>query len=309
MSIAIIFNSKATHHWEAALKQHLPDTKIEVYPEIEDFSAVEMALCWKAEENVLDQFPNLKLIHSVGAAVDHILLKQNIKPNKTICRIVDDYLSADMFEFLLAIVMTEIKNLPLYQQQQTHQNWKSRKYKRINDTQICILGLGEIGAFVAQQFSQMGFQVKGWSKTKKALKDVACFAGKEELPAAVADVDFLMNILPVTPQTIGILNQKVFKQLNANTILINVGREEHLVDEDLLAALANEKLQAAYLDVFQTEPLPKDHPFWMHPKIKITPHTASVTNIDSAVLLVVENYHNFLRELPLKHVASLAKGY
>lgn len=309
MSIAIIFNSKATHHWEAALKQHLPDTKIEVYPEIEDFSAVDMALCWKAGENVLNQFPNLKLIHSVGAAVDHITLKQNIKSYQTVCRIVDDYLSADMFEFLLAVVMTEIKNLPLYQEQQTYQNWKPRKYKRIHDTQICILGLGEIGAFVAEQFAQLGFQVKGWSQTKKALQNVTCFAGADELNAAVADVDFLMNILPVTPQTTGILNQKVFEQLNTNTILINVGRGEHSVDEDLLAALASEKLQAAYLDVFQTEPLPKDHPFWTHPKIKITPHTASVTNIDSAVLLVVENYQNYLRGLPLKHIASSAKGY
>ncbi|MBD3749418.1 MAG: glyoxylate/hydroxypyruvate reductase A [Sphingobacteriales bacterium] len=309
MSIAIIFNSKATHHWEAALKQHLPETKIEVYPEIEDFAKVDMALCWKAEENVLDLFPNLQLIHSVGAAVDHITLKQNIKLDQTICRIVDDYLSADMFEFLLAIVMTEIKNLPLYQQLQTHQNWKPRKYKRIQDTQLCILGLGEIGAFAAQQFAQMGFQTKGWSQTKKALKNVTCFAGAEELNAAVADVDFLINILPVTLKTTGILNQPLFDKLAANTILINVGRGEHLVDKDLLTALNSAKLQSAYLDVFQTEPLPKDHPFWTHPKIKITPHIASVTQIDSAVLLVVENYKNYLSGLPLKHIASVEKGY
>lgn len=309
MSIVLIFNSKATHHWEAALKQHLPDIKIEIYPAIEDFEAVDMALCWKAEEKVLEQFPNLQLIHSVGAAVDHITLKQNIKPHQNICRIVDHYLSADMFEFLLAVVMAEIKNLPLYQLQQNDQNWKPRKYKRINDTQISILGLGEIGAFVAQQFAQLGFKVKGWSQHKKQIKDVECFAGADELTEAISTSDFLINILPVTLQTTGILNQKIFQQLSANTILINVGRGEHLVDEDLLAALATEKLQAAYLDVFQTEPLPKDHPFWTHPKIRVTPHTASVTNIDSAVLLVVENYQNYLRGLPLKHIASLAKGY
>lgn len=309
MSIAIIFNSKSTHHWEAALKKHLPNTKIEVYPEIEDFGAVDMALCWKAEENVLDQFPNLQLIHSVGAAVDHILLKQNIKPHQSICRIVDDYLSADMFEFLLAIMMTEIKNLPLYQLQQNNQNWKPRKYKRIQDTQICILGLGEIGAFVAQQFAQMGFKVKGWSQNRKELKGVSCFAGTDELNMAVADVDFLINILPVTPQTTGILNQHLFGKLSANTILINVGRGEHIVEDDLIQALDKNQLHSAYLDVFKTEPLPNEHPFWTHPKIKITPHIASVTNIDSAVLLVVENYKNHLSGLPLKHIASLEKGY
>ena len=309
MSIAIVFNLKAPQTWAATIAKHLPDTLIEIYPNISDFSAVDFVLCWKPDQNVLAQFPNLKVIQSVGAAVDHITKSQVIKADQTITRIVDENLSHDMFEFLLTTVLAQLKNIPLYSHQKEQNLWQPKVYQNIKDTQIAILGLGNIGAYVAENLAKIGFKVKGWSSSKKEIKGVKSYAGKNEISSFLQNSDVLINILPVTSQTENIINKNLLMQLNKGAFIINVGRGEHIVEEDLMEALENEHLSAAWLDVFRTEPLPVDHPFWAHPKIQITPHTASVTRIETAVLLVAENYWNHLIGAPLKHVASLTKGY
>ena len=309
MSIAIVFNLKAPQTWAATLAKHLPDTLIEIYPNISDFSAVDFVLCWKPDQNVLAQFPNLKVIQSVGAAVDHITKTQEIKEYQTITRIVDENLSHDMFEFLLATVLAQLKNIPLYSQQKAQILWQPKVYQNIKDTQISILGLGKIGAYVAENLAIIGFKVKGWSGSKKEIKGVESYAGENEISSFLENTDVLINILPVTLQTENIINKNLLMQLNKGAFLINVGRGEHVVEQDLMETLDSEHLSAAWLDVFRTEPLPIEHPFWSHPKIQITPHTASVTRIDTAVLLVVDNYKNHLNGKPLKHVASLTKGY
>jgi glyoxylate/hydroxypyruvate reductase A len=309
MSIAIIFNSKAPKKWAETLGKHLPGVLIEVYPNISDFNAVDFALCWKPEQDVLAQFPNLRVIQSVGAAVDHITKTQVIKDNQTITRIVDDNLSHDMFEYLLATVLAQLKNIPTYHNQKEQKLWRPKVYKNIKETTISILGLGSIGAYVAEKLAQSGFKVKGWSGSKKSITGVATFAGEVEMASFLQNTDALINILPVTTQTENIINKNLLMQLNKDAFIINVGRGEHVVEQDLIDVLDSDYLSAAWLDVFRTEPLPLDHPFWTHPKIMISSHTASVTNIDSAALLVVENYNNFLNGKPLKHIASLTKGY
>lgn len=309
MSIAIIFNHKEPQTWAETLKKHLPETNIEVYPDIKDFDNVEFALCWKPDTNVLSKFKNLKIAHSVGAAVDHIIKTQNINKNLTICRIVDENLSNDMFEFLLSAILNHIKNLAVYQSQKSIQNWCPQVYKTFKDVTVSILGIGNIGAFVAEKLVSLGFTVKGWALNKKHIVGITTFAGDAELANFLIDTDILINILPVTPQTEGIINKNILYQINKGGYFINVGRGEHLIEDDLIELLENKHLTGALLDVFITEPLPKNHPFWRHPKIQITPHTASVTNISSAALLVVENYQNHIKGLPLKHTLNLEKGY
>ena len=309
MSIAIIFNHKDPKHWAAALQAHLPETLIEVYPQIKDKKSVEFVLCWKPDSGVLAQFPNLKVIQSVGAAIDHITKTQEITENQTVCRIVDENLSHDMFEFLLTAILMQLKNIPLYSQQKEQKLWQPKTYKNITETQISILGIGNIGADVAKKLATIGFKVKGWSASKKNILGVESYAGAEEIYSCLKNTDVLINLLPVTAQTENIINKNLLMKLNKGGFLINVGRGEHLVEQDLVELLNTEHLSGALLDVFRTEPLPSEHPFWAHPKIQITPHIASITNIKSAALLVVENYKNLLNGLPLKHTASLTKGY
>jgi glyoxylate/hydroxypyruvate reductase len=309
MSIAIIFNNKDTNPWEQKLKELLPETKVEVYPNISNFEEVTFLLCWKPERNVVSKFPNVKLIQSVGASIDHITNTQTLNDSIEITRIIDHNLNHDMWEFLLSIVSAELKNLNFYQQQKELSNWKPIFYRNFKDVTISIMGLGQIGSYVAQKFAELGFVVKGWSNSEKSIPNVSTFAEKDSLIAFLRNTDFLINILPFTESTENILDKNVFQTLKKGAFLINVGRGEHLNENDLTEALTNEQLAGAYLDVFREEPLPQSHPFWTNPKISITPHIASITNLDSAAEQVVANFKAHVAGEKIQNTVSIKKGY
>jgi len=309
MSILIIFENKDSGPWEKILKEKLPNTLIEVYPKVKDSSTVNFVICWKPKNNVLSKFPNVKVIQSVGASIDHITNSQKISNSTIISRIVDKQLSIDMWEFLVAVVLSEIKILPDYANQQRLKIWKQHQYQSIKNTTIAILGLGKIGGLVAENFANLGFKVKGWSSSKKEISNVHSFSGEHEFDDFLENSNFLINLLPLTKQTEGILNEKILQKLTTGTFLINVGRGEHLIDKDLIKLLDSSHLSGALLDVFHEEPLPKNHPFWTHPKIKITPHIASLTNVESVINQVIENYQRFINNQELLHTVSIQKGY
>lgn len=309
MSILIIFENKDSGPWEKILKEKLPNTLIEVYPKVKDSSTVNFVICWKPKNNVLSKFPNVKVIQSVGASIDHITNSQKISNSTIISRIVDKQLSIDMWEFLVAVVLSEIKNLPDYANQQKLKIWKQHQYQSIKNTTIAVMGLGKIGGLVAENFANLGFKVKGWSSSKKEISNVHSFSGEHEFDDFLENSNFLINLLPLTKQTEGILNEKILQKLTTGTFLINVGRGEHLIDKDLIKLLDSSHLSGALLDVFHEEPLPENHPFWTHPKIKITPHIASLTNVESVINQVIENYQRFINNQELLHTVSIQKGY
>lgn len=309
MSIVLIFNNKDPKLWVQSLKEKLPETAIHVYPNIRDGGLVEFAICWKPINYVLQQFPNLKVIQSIGAGVDHITRTQIIHPHQTLTRIVDENLTNDMWEFLLAAVLSNIKKMPFYAHQQSTKNWHPTRYGVIKNTTVSILGLGEIGAFVAAQFAALGFVVKGWSKSNKNIENVHCYAGENGFNACLSDADFLINLLPLTPATENILDKNTLTQTKKGAFLINVGRGEHVVEADLLELLNDNYLSGALLDVFRVEPLSQEHRFWTHPKIQITPHIASLTNFESATTQIAQNYRNFIAGTTLENIVSLSKGY
>ncbi|RBW56319.1 glyoxylate/hydroxypyruvate reductase A [Tenacibaculum sp. E3R01] len=309
MSILIIFNNKNPEPWAKKLKQELPNTTIETYPNVKAPANVEFIICWKPEKNILKKFPNVKVIQSVGASIDHIVSSQDINNNIILSRIVDSKLSNDMWEYLISTVLNQIKNLDTYLENKNNKKWEQHNYQTINDTVITILGLGKIGKTVASNFSKIGFKVKGWSTSKKEITNVECFYGKQYLDVLLKNTSFLINILPLTIETENILNKNLFEKLPKDAIIINVGRGEHLVENDLISFLDSNQLQGAYLDVFREEPLPLNHPFWNHSKIKITPHIASLTDIKTASNQVIQNYKNFLNNRELLNIVSINKGY
>ncbi len=309
MSILLIFENKDAKPWADTLRAKLLHTTIEIYPNVKDKMSVDFIVCWKPNKNVFKQFPNIKIIQSVGASIDHITNSQIINKNNIITRIIDKKLSNDMWEFLITTVLSELKNTRTYLTQKTNKNWQQHNYRSINNTTISILGLGNIGAYVAEKFAQIGFNVKGWSHSKKHILNVESFSGDDELHEFLKASDFLINILPLTDKTKGILNKNNLQKLPKNSFLINVGRGEHLVETDLINLLNTSMISGALLDVFRVEPLPKEHPFWNHPKIQITPHIASLTNIENATEQITENYRRYLNnEAPL-NIVSLKKGY
>jgi glyoxylate/hydroxypyruvate reductase len=309
MSIVLVFNNKDPKPWAQLLKEKLPETEILIYPEVKNPTDITFAICWKADKNVLSQFPNLAVIQSVGASIDHITRHQTLRPEHTVTRIVDDNLSNDMWEFLLAAVLSNLKNLNLYAQQKKLKKWQQMNYTTIKNTTVSIVGLGQIGGFVAERFAALGFVVKGWSTSPKNIANVSCFAGKNELNAFLDNTDFLINILPLTTETEDFFNKNILKKVKKGGFFINAGRGEHIIEQDLVDLLDEEHLSGALLDVFRIEPLPQEHVFWTHPKIQITPHVASLTNIESATNLIVENYTLYISGQALKHTISVEKGY
>ncbi|SEC24264.1 glyoxylate/hydroxypyruvate reductase A [Tenacibaculum sp. MAR_2009_124] len=309
MSIAIIFNNKNPDTWQKALNKKLTDDTVEIYPNIKNPDDVKFIVCWKPEEGVISKFKNVKVIQSVGASVEHITNTQKIDSNTVVTRIIDHNLSMDMFEFLLSSILFNMKNLDYYSQQKQLQNWSPRNYKAIKEVTVCILGLGEIGSFVSEKLSNVGFSVKGWSNSVKNIAGVQSYQGEKGLYHSIEDVDYLINLLPLTKQTENILSKRFMSSLKKGAFLINVGRGEHLVEQDLIQLLDSKHLSGALLDVFREEPLPKEHPFWKHPNITITPHVASLTNVNSAIDIVVENYLRFKNNQELLNIVSLKKGY
>lgn len=308
MSVAIIFNQKPIDDWFDKLAELLPETKVEIYPEIENPNDVEFIVTWKPHVGYVNEFPNLKVVQSVGAGIDH-LLHTPIPSTINITRIVDPALKHDMFEHVLTCVLTSIKNILPYYKAQLEKNWQPTSYKTIAETTVTILGLGEIGNDVATKFVNLGFTVKGWSNSSKNIEGVESFSGLNELENAISQTDFIINILPLTAQTEGILNEQFFEFCSDNTVLINVGRGGHLVENDLLTAIKNNKIKEAYLDVFIEEPLPENHPFWTNSQVYVTPHIASMTNANTALEQVADNYKRMKNEETLLNQVSMERGY
>jgi glyoxylate/hydroxypyruvate reductase A len=309
MSILLVFENKDVKPWAEILRAKLPDTSIEVYPDVKDRSLIDFVICWKPQKNLLNDFPNVRVIQSVGASIDHITNSQILIKNQQVTRIVDENLSNDMWEFLVAVVLSEMKNAGSYHESQKAKVWQQQAYRSIHNTSIAILGLGSIGAYVATKFVQLGFKVKGWSNSKKQIPGVESFTGDKGLETCLRDSDFLINLLPLTEKTKNILNKETLQKLPQHAFFINVGRGEHLVESDLIDLLDSSKLAGALLDVFRTEPLPVPHPFWNHPKIQLTPHIASLTNVISAAGQIIENYRRFQNKEELLHKVSIEKGY
>ncbi|MRH99398.1 glyoxylate/hydroxypyruvate reductase A [Kriegella sp. EG-1] len=309
MAIVIIRQDNKTQEWKNALLA--VDSSIEVYAYEEDYDSndIDMALIWKHPEGSLTQFPNLKCIASNGAGVDFIFEDKTAPIHLPITRIVDSYLAADMSEHVLALILAYLKNIEHYKVDQFKKIWKPIQYKRIADFNIGILGLGTLGQALANDLVKFGFKVQGWSNSRKKIDNVESFEGQAELSKFLSTTEVLVCLLPLTDETYGILNKKLFKQLPKGAYVINVARGGHLVDNDLIEMLDNEHLSGASLDVYHKEPLVKHHPFWEHSKVHMTPHYASVSDTKFVVPQILENYRRLQKNEPLLNLVSKSKGY
>jgi glyoxylate/hydroxypyruvate reductase A len=309
VSIAIIYPNRDVSDWVAALHAHDPALTVEVWPEIGAPDRVAYVLCWNHPEGVLQEFPNLKCISSLGAGVNHLLNDTTCPPGVPLVRLVDTSLKQSMAEYVMLGVLDHFRRFAGYRRQQRSGEWIPQPVPHISAVGIGLMGCGELGRFVAKKLSAFGFSVHGWSRRPQEIPGVTVFAGDDELGAFLAKAGILVCLLPLTAETQGILDAKTFSRLPRNAYLINAARGAHLVDADLLSALDSGHLSGALLDVFREEPLPKRHPFWKHAKITITPHIASVTNPRSAALQVVENYHRAVQGESLSNLVDRQRGY
>ncbi|MFS4491897.1 2-hydroxyacid dehydrogenase [Maribacter sp. 2308TA10-17] len=309
MSLVIIRQDDKIELWKKALQEAAPDIKIYSFLEEHPANEIEVALVWKHPKGALTQYPNLKYIASSGAGVDFIFEDETAPKDLPITRVVDTMLASDMSEYVIAAIFSHLKNFYTYKINQTKSLWKPKKYNRIIDFKVGILGLGALGAVLAKDLVRFGFKTQGWSNSRKKIQKVKAFAGSDELPDFLATSEILVCLLPLTDETSGILNKELFTKLPKGAFVINAARGGHLVDEDLIEMLDNGHLSGATLDVFHQEPLSKDHPFWKHEKVHITPHYASVSDTASVVPQIIENYSRMQKGQSLLNLVSIDKGY
>lgn len=305
MSLLVISTGKDPRNWVQELKNQHPGMNVVVYPEEHDKEEVEFALTWKHPRGIFKNYPNLKVIASMGAGVDHITGDPDIPEQVTITKVVDGQLTEDMSAFVLALVMNHLRNISYHH---GRNEWNPKGYKLITSTHVGVLGLGVLGKGVAERLVKNDFRVSGWSRSKKELEGVTTFTGNH-LEEFLSELDILVCLLPLTPETQNILDSKLFEKLPKGAYLINVARGEHLVEQDLLNNVNSGQLSGAALDVFRKEPLPEDHPFWTNEKIQVTPHIASVTSPKSVVPQIVENYDRMKDGEELQNVIPREKGY
>jgi glyoxylate/hydroxypyruvate reductase len=308
--MALLFRSStdSATRWQAELAGALPGLAFRTWPELGDPAEIEYALVWRPPPGMLASLPNLKLVLSLGAGVDHVFADPQL-PDVPVVRLVDPHMVAAMSEYVLFQVLRLHRQDVLYMAQQRQGVWRELPQPDAGDRRVSILGLGNLGRDAALKLKALGFDVAGWSRTEKAVPGVASFHGAAGLGKMLARTDVLVCLLPLTPATEGILSAALFRQLPRGAAILNAGRGAHLLEADLVPALDSGQLSAAVLDVFRAEPLPPEHPFWRHERIVVTPHVAAATNPVTAARVVAETINRFRAGRPLQNVVDRQRRY
>jgi glyoxylate/hydroxypyruvate reductase A len=265
---------------------------------------------FRPEPGFLKTLPNLKAIISLGAGVDGFLKDPEFPKHVPLTRSVDPNLAIQMSEYVAMHALIIHRHQRFFDEAQREHQWRQRMLTRnARDIRVGILGLGTIGNLIARRLRTFDFPVSGWSRSRREEPEVKSFAGNDELPAFLGQCDIIVCVLPLTPQTVGIMNARLFAQLPKGAWVINVARGAHLIEEDLIAALDSDHLAGAVLDVFQTEPLPENSPIWRHPKITATPHVAGIPDPRAAKAYVEDCITRAEAGKPLPNLIDVSRGY
>ena len=307
--VIICPNEKLREAWEKALKQKAPNMAVEIYPDDTEREKTQFIVTFRPPANAFKNYPNLKVIASMAAGINHITKHHEIPQNVIITKANDPMHRGDIADFVLALTLSHMKRLPIYFQQKEQAIWQAHPYQRPEETTIGIMGIGSIGKAVGKVMLKNDFKVTGWSRSEKQIKHIKTFHGNAQRNDFLKTTDILVCTLPLTKETQGILNTQVFNKMPKGAYLINIGRGKQLVEADLLMALESGQLAGAALDVFTDEPLPKNHPFWKNEKITITPHTAGNVHPESAVKKILRNYKAMRNDEKLIDLVNLERGY
>ncbi|QQP90035.1 glyoxylate/hydroxypyruvate reductase A [Skermanella sp. TT6] len=308
MTILFLSPSDDPAEWLPELTRQIPGREIRVWPDAGDLSEIDYALAWRPPAGVLGRLPNLKVIFSLGAGVDGVLSDPDL-PDKPLVRMVEPGLTEGMTEYVVLQVLHWHRQAEAYRAQQERREWRQLDQKLARERRVGVLGLGVLGADAARVLKELRFDVAGWSRSPKDLPGVTCFHGAAGLPEFLARTEILVCLLPLTPETAGILNWETLAALPRGACIINAARGGHVDESDLLAELDSGHIAGASLDVFAEEPLAPDHPFWSHPRVLVTPHVAAVTHARTAAGHIAEQIRRFEAGLPLEDLVDRTRGY
>jgi glyoxylate/hydroxypyruvate reductase A len=300
--------------WDERFRALAPERDIRMWPmRMGEAKDVAYACAWKPPAGLLAGFPNLKAIFSLGAGVDHLLGDPKL-PDVPVVRIVDDDLTMRMTEYVVLHVLMYHRRQRVYDAQQRQRLWKDLGDPPARDVTVGVMGLGVMGGGAIAALRQIGFGIVGWSRTPRTVAGAETFSGAEGLEPFLTRSEILVCLLPHTPDTDEILSLPLLRKLKRDgplggAYLINAGRGRLQVDADILAALDEGTLAGATLDVFPTEPLPKDSPLWSHSKVTVTPHNAAASDPRAIVRNVLAQVERMEQGLPLENVVDRKAGY
>jgi glyoxylate/hydroxypyruvate reductase len=304
----------SANRWKARFDEVCADRRVLQLPGAKfDPSEIVYAAVWKPVPGELAAFPNLKVIFNLGAGVDALMADKTL-PDVPLVRVAVDDLTDRMAEYVVLHVLMHHRQELYLRQSQRDKRWAPKYQWPASAVAVGILGLGVLGANAAEVLRRIGFRVVGWSRSEKRVDGIDCFHGLSQLDAFLGQTDIMVSLLPLTPDTRGILNRALFTQLKRNgplgaPVIINAGRGGLQNEADILACLDDGTISAASLDVFTQEPLPTDNPFWTHPKVVLTPHNAADTDPDEISKYVVRQIAHFEAGGALENVVDRKRGY
>ena len=292
------FDEGEREQWLQALSGALPDAHwLELAQARARPQDVDAAVVANPAPGSLQGLPNLRLIQSLWAGVDRLLQDRTLPAGVPVARMVDPAMNAAMAETALWAVLALHRGFFAYQRRQREGVWKPHGQRRADEVRVLVLGQGQMGRTAAERIAQQGYDVHGWRRDGSALAPL------------LARSNIVINLLPLTPDTRGLLDARFFAALPPKASVVNLARGAHVVDEDLLAALDSGHLRHAVLDVFHVEPLPADHAYWQHPRVTVLPHAAAATDARSAAAVAAANLRAAHHGLPVLHLVDAARGY
>lgn len=309
--IALLSRTVDLAFLKPAFESACPGITLRLLPDLGDVTQIEAACCWQAPPGLLATLPNLRLIQSAAAGIDHLTTDPALPRHLPLCRIVDPTMASGMAAYVTWAVVQHQRQFDRYRAQAAQATWQTHPVQPTREHRVGIAGLGWLGAACATALRALGYTVRGLRRSANGdVPDgVERFTGDAQRDAFLAGCDTLVNLLPLTEATRGVLNANLFARLPRGAHLINVGRGEHLVEADLLAALDSGQLGAATLDAFATEPLPADHPFWRHPLVTVTPHIATRATPQGIAEQTLQNLAAVRAGRPAALTVDLSVGY
>ena len=307
--IAADFSADEWAEWRPVFEAALPGEQLLREATGSQRANIEVALVANPPIGALQGLPRLRFIQSLWAGVDKLLLDASVPAGVPLARMVDPSMNATMAQTALWAVLGLHRRFFHYAAQQRAAQWQQHALRRASEIHVAVLGLGQMGRTAAQALLHQGYRVSGWSANPAVVEGVATSNGDSALKAVLAEAHIVVNLLPLTPATRGVFDAHTLAQMRPGASLVNLARGAHVVDVDLLAALDRGHLQHAVLDVFDTEPLPAEHPYWRHDRVTVLPHVAAQTDPRSAALIAADNVRAFRAGRAPKHLVDRTRGY
>lgn len=309
MKILFVAGDPKPERWTVPIKELLPEAEVYVWDPEGPAVDADYAIVWQPPEALFEREKHLKAVFNLGAGIDGLLKVANLPEALTVVRLEDAGMSVQMAEYVLHQLLEASRGMETYREQQRQGLWKIHRPIKRSEWPVGVMGLGHIGKRVARTLANLDYQVSGWARGEHSLEGVSTYAGPGQMGDFLQATRVLVNTLPLTDETRDIINYELLSQLQPGAVLINVGRGEHLVEDDLLRALDEGKLLRASLDVFRKEPLPEGHPFWQRKEITITPHISARTLRDATIEQITGKIRDHAVGRAISGIVDTDRGY